>query len=126
MTTINSTPTAPPPVVVAKPSNANAEVAKKAEAAQAAASYQRQNLQPKKEAPDAEKAREAFIQKASENYRSAFFYPISDVKFTIYKDSTGQYVTRFTNLIDGKVTHVPEPEVISRYREPNPIFSDQV
>jgi hypothetical protein len=39
-------------------------------------------------------------------------YVVSDRSFTIYKDMTGQYITRFTNLKDGTVTYVPEPEIM--------------
>lgn len=39
-------------------------------------------------------------------------YVVSDKSFTIYKDMTGQYITRFTNLKDGTVTYVPEPEIL--------------
>lgn len=46
-------------------------------------------------------------------------YPVSDVRFTIYKDSaptsSGEavYVTRFTSLRDGKVTVVPEQQLMT-------------
>lgn len=39
-------------------------------------------------------------------------YAVSDTTFTIFKDSTGQYITRFTNLRDGKVTYIPEPKIL--------------
>jgi hypothetical protein len=39
-------------------------------------------------------------------------YVVSDRSFTIYKDMSGQYITRFTNLRDGTVTYVPEPEIL--------------
>jgi len=38
-------------------------------------------------------------------------YVVSDQKFTIFKDVTGQYITRFTSLRDGKVTYIPEPSL---------------
>ena len=31
--------------------------------------------------------------------------------FTIFKDATGQYITRIRNKDDGSVTYVPEPEM---------------
>lgn len=43
-------------------------------------------------------------------------FVVSDTKFTIFKDTSGQYVTRFTNLRDGSVTYIPEPEIL-RYME---------
>lgn len=43
----------------------------------------------------------------------AFNYPLGDKKFTIYKDSrTGEYITRFTSLIDGSVTYYPPPQLL--------------
>lgn len=50
------------------------------------------------------------VQRAAE--ATANTYVVSDVRFTIYKDNTGQYITRFTNLRDGKVTYIPEPDLI--------------
>jgi hypothetical protein len=38
-------------------------------------------------------------------------YVVSDRTFTIFKDATGQYITRFTSLRDGKVTYIPEPNL---------------
>lgn len=60
---------------------------------------------------EAEQAKISYLEKASAAYR-AFFYPMGEVKFTIYKDSTGQYITRFTSLIDGTVTHIPEQNIL--------------
>lgn len=40
-------------------------------------------------------------------------FAVSDTRFTIYKDSSGQFVTRFTSLQDGSVTYFPEPEVLA-------------
>lgn len=39
-------------------------------------------------------------------------YAVSDTTFTIFKDGTGQYVTRFTSLRDGRVTYIPEPQLL--------------
>ncbi len=41
----------------------------------------------------------------------ADIYVVSDRTFTIFKDVSGQYVTRFTSLRDGKVTYIPEPNL---------------
>ena len=38
-------------------------------------------------------------------------FAVSDSTFTIFKDASGQFVTRFTSLRDGSVTYYPEPEV---------------
>jgi hypothetical protein len=35
-------------------------------------------------------------------------YPISDKRFAIFKDLAGDYVTRFTSLVDGSVQYFPE------------------
>lgn len=39
------------------------------------------------------------------------YFVVSDTTFTIFKDSSGQFVTRFTNLKDGSVTYIPEPAI---------------
>lgn len=39
-------------------------------------------------------------------------YAVSDTTFAIFKDGTGQYVTRFTSLRDGRVTYIPEPQLV--------------
>jgi hypothetical protein len=41
-------------------------------------------------------------------------YVVSDQKFSIYKDVSGQYITRYTSLRDGTVTYIPEPELLRR------------
>jgi hypothetical protein len=46
---------------------------------------------------------QALSQQAADNY------VLGDQEFTIFKDVTGQYITRFTSLRDGKVTYFPEP-----------------
>jgi len=52
-------------------------------------------------------------------------YAVSDSKFTIFKDSTGQFVTRFTSLKDGAVTYLPEPDV-ARFVESNKARTDSL
>ena len=44
---------------------------------------------------------------------AADFFAIADTRFTIFKDGSGQYITRFTNLRDGTVTYFPEPEILA-------------
>lgn len=39
-------------------------------------------------------------------------YPLSDKSFAIYKDSSGQYITRYTSLRDGRVTYIPEQRLL--------------
>ena len=43
-------------------------------------------------------------------------YAVSDSKFTIFKDASGQYITRITSLRDGRVTYIPEPELLQYMR----------
>lgn len=38
-------------------------------------------------------------------------FVLGSQRFTIFKDSTGQYITRFTDMRDGRVTYIPEPEL---------------
>lgn len=58
----------------------------------------------------AEQQRFQAVQRAARQV--ADFYVVSDRTFTIFKDVTGQYVTRFTSLRDGKVTYIPEPNLV--------------
>ncbi len=57
------------------------------------------------------------VAKAAEAYFKDL-YAVSDTRFTIYKDATGQYITRYTSLRDGKVTYIPEPSLL-QYMERN-------
>ncbi len=52
------------------------------------------------------------LQKAAESYFKNV-YAVSDQEFTIYKDASGQYITRYTSLRDGKVTYIPEPDMLA-------------
>ncbi len=64
--------------------------------------------------PEGEQARQEYVERAAESYRAMF--PMSGVSFAIFKDSSsGEYITRFTNLADGTVTQIPEPELIDFY-----------
>jgi hypothetical protein len=47
-------------------------------------------------------------------------YAVSDTTFTIYKDATGQYITRFHSLEDGTVTYIPEPQLLQYTRQGSP------
>lgn len=55
------------------------------------------------------------VERAAQSYFKDVF-AVSDAKFTIFKDGSGQFVTRFTSLRDGRVTYIPEPD-ITRYME---------
>jgi hypothetical protein len=54
-----------------------------------------------------EQARYVEVQKAAAQV-ARNPYPISDQRFTIFKDIAGDYVTRFTSLVDGSVKYYPE------------------
>jgi hypothetical protein len=75
---------------------------------------------PKVETPAASDEMDVLIQQRTDAIKEAitaslprFFMPVSDVRFTIYKDSTGQYITRFTNIVSGETTQVPEPQLMN-------------
>lgn len=46
-----------------------------------------------------------------------FSYPVSDTRFTIFRDQSGQFVTRFTNLQTGKISYYPEQDMLAFARE---------
>lgn len=58
----------------------------------------------------AEQQRLQTVQRLSQ--KVADVYVVSDRTFSIFKDTSGQYVTRFTSLRDGRVTYVPEPNLV--------------
>ncbi len=41
-------------------------------------------------------------------------YVVSDQSFSIFKDVTGQYITRVTNYRDGSVTYIPEQNLLKQ------------
>jgi len=61
-------------------------------------------------AGDIEKRRFERIKEASSKFD---LYPISDKTFTIYKTPSGEYITRYVSLRDGRVTYYPEPTVLA-------------
>lgn len=62
------------------------------------------------DASKTDKTRYENMEKASQLFKDV--YVVSDTRFSIYKDFTGQYVTRFTSLRDGSVTYIPEPDMM--------------
>ncbi len=60
----------------------------------------------------------------------ANYFAVSDVSISIFKDATGQFITRFTSLKDGSVSYYPEPVVVKSYSDRQggtlPIFSAEV
>ncbi len=61
----------------------------------------------------ADARREAAVRAAAQSLFRDFF-AVSDNRFTMYKDATGQIITRFTSLRDGRVTYIPEPELLQQ------------
>ncbi len=39
-------------------------------------------------------------------------FAVSDQSFSLFKDASGQIITRFTSLRDGSVRYVPEPDIM--------------
>lgn len=66
------------------------------------------------DAAAAERARYEAVRQAARDI--ANIYVVSDRTFTIFKDVTGQYITRYYNLRDGRVTYIPEPELLNLQR----------
>lgn len=60
---------------------------------------------------DLEAQRYERLAKAAEGFFKDVF-AVSDARFTIFKDSSGQYITRYTSLRDGRVTYIPEPNML--------------
>lgn len=64
------------------------------------------------DAKAAEQSRAEAVLRAAEQVANVFV--IGDRTFSLFKDATGQYITRFTSLRDGKVTYVPEPTLFNK------------
>lgn len=60
----------------------------------------------------AEQRRYEMVRSMAQDIANVFI--VSDKTFSIFKDASGQYVTRFTSLRDGKVTYIPEPELFKK------------
>lgn len=59
--------------------------------------------------------RYAQVAQASQRLAGGDPYPVSDKSFTIYKDTSGQYITRYTSLRDGRVTYIPEQRLLQAF-----------
>lgn len=66
----------------------------------------------KAEAVNTELKRQEAVYRAAESFFKDV-YAVSDTRFTIFKDSSGQYITRYTSLRDGRVTYIPEPDMLA-------------
>ncbi len=60
--------------------------------------------------PDIHAQYEAAIRQTVLSFKN--FYAISDKEFSIFKDASGQYITRYVSLRDGTVTYTPAPVFI--------------
>jgi len=60
----------------------------------------------------AEQRRYEMVRSMAQDIANIFI--VSDKTFSLFKDASGQYVTRFTSLRDGKVTYIPEPELFKK------------
>lgn len=69
-------------------------------------------------AKSVEQRRYAAVQQAAKDIANV--YVLGDRRFTIFKDMTGQYITRFTNFRTGEVKYVPEPELLKRTQSAGP------
>lgn len=67
---------------------------------------------PTKVSPE-EKRLEQVVFAAKNLFRDV--YAVSDRNFTIFKDASGQYITRYTSLRDGRVTYIPEPKLMQLF-----------
>lgn len=61
---------------------------------------------PVKVPDNADQARYEAVQQAAKAVQNLFV--VSDVRFAIFKDIAGDYVTRFTSLRDGSVKYFPQ------------------
>ena len=59
---------------------------------------------------DNDAARDAAVVKAINSFEHT--YAVSDKKFAIYKDASGQLITRYVSLRDGSITYSPAPSDI--------------
>jgi hypothetical protein len=105
MNQIGSTPPVIP--VQIKPASGQAKVSSDATPTLPKASG---NTDQVVDAQAAEQRRYETIQRLAEGI--ANLYVVGDKRFTIFKDVSGQYITRFTSLRDGRVTYIPEPQLL--------------
>lgn len=59
----------------------------------------------------AEAVRMESVKRAAQS--NANNYVLGDQRMTFFKDSTGQYITRYVSLRDGRVTYIPEPQLMN-------------
>ena len=52
--------------------------------------------------------------RAAQSFFSDVFV-VSDKTFAIFKDTSGQYITRYKSLRDGRVTYIPEQRLLQAF-----------
>jgi hypothetical protein len=62
---------------------------------------------PQPAQPEVDASYDAAMKKAAVSFEST--YAVSDTKFALYKDASGQLITRYVSLRDGSVTYLPAP-----------------
>lgn len=60
------------------------------------------------DAPGAETVRLETLKQAARNAPQ----PLGNQAFTMFKDATGQVITRFRDTTSGRVTYIPEPNLL--------------
>jgi hypothetical protein len=76
-----------------------------------------QQAQANYNAQAADQARFQASQQMAQHVAIANPYVVGDQQFTIFKDVTGQYITRYVSLRDGKVTYIPEPTLFKMHSD---------
>lgn len=61
--------------------------------------------------PSDDRRMEAFRQAVEQNKN---LFVVGDSTFAIFKDGSGEIITRVTSLRDGSVSYYPEPEMVKR------------
>lgn len=101
---------APAPTYNSAPKR-NAEVAREVVQPQAAnAEVDPSNEQQVKDLSQVEKQRLDTVVQGAHAFKNTL--GASGMTFSIFKDSSGQFITRFTNKDTGAVTYIPEPNIL--------------
>ena len=82
--------------------------------------------EPKVQKPEVKIDNPAYeaVQRAAEALKNTF--AVSDVRFTIFKDIAGDYVTRFTSLRDGSVKYYPQKTLFETVKIRNAHYESMI
>jgi hypothetical protein len=108
MAPVPTLPASPAPVASASAQPDTAQLVNTANVAQPQASYNAQA---------AEQTRYQANQQMAQHVQIANPYVVGDQEFSLFKDATGQYITRYVNLKSGKVTYIPEPTLFKMHSD---------